>query len=423
MTQVRGDTQSERYIVVSADSHVGPSLRFQLREYCPARDLDAFDEFARLLMNDAGQGGLEARFNEFATDATTAAVQRSATCPGLQEPTAFLSDMDSEGIAASMIFAGGGNGEPIPWIGGLIQSSGAQQYPVELQRSGARIWNRWLADFTATAPGRLLGVAQLPFDTVDAAISEIGWAKEHGLRALNFPAPKATVPAYNDPVWEPFWAAVVDSGLPLVTHGSSGDVPQVYRGNPGSYQIFAYETRWLSRRGLSYMMFGGVFERHPELKLVFTEQRADWVGETLRLMDSIYSDPNRTGEFLPPKKPSEYWHENCYIGGSFLARYEFELRDEIGLQNLLWGSDYPHPEGTWPRSRASMRKTFAGASESSVRMVLGLNAIPVFSLDAAEMRQCADRIGPTPAEIAAPLGAGEYPEHVGLAFRDFGAYA
>jgi predicted TIM-barrel fold metal-dependent hydrolase len=294
---------------------------------------------------------------------------------------------------------------------------------LDLVEAGARIWNRWLVDFVSVAPTRLRGVAQIPFEDVDAAVREVRWAHEHGLGAINLPAPRSNILPYNDMAWEPFWDTVEEVGLPLVTHGSSGDSPYAPESNPGYYRIFAFETRWLSRRGLGHMIFGGVFERHPSLRLIFTEQRADWVGETLTLMDSIFCDPNRVDKGVITRKPSEYWRSNCYIGGSFLARYELAKVDEIGRENLLWGTDYPHPEGTWPRTSLALRNTFAGVPESEVRAILGLNAVRVFGLDADEMRLVADRIGPAPWELSVPLAEEEFPDHRGLAFREFGAYA
>jgi predicted TIM-barrel fold metal-dependent hydrolase len=420
--QIELAQSDEPFTVVSADSHVGPSVRRQLREYCPSQYLPEFDEFAdEVDAASSSDANLESRFAQFATQATALAVRRSANCPGLQDASIFLADMERDGIAASVIFAGGGNGEPVPWVGGLIQSSKAVR--PELLVAGARLWNRWLADFTSISPGQLRGVAQVPLCAVEAAVEEVRWAGEHGLGALNFPAPRADILPYNDLAWEPLWDAVEESGLPLVTHGSSGDPPNAPESNLGFYRIISYETRWLSRRGLSHMIFGGVFERHPGVKLVFTEQRADWVGGELKLMDSIYCDPNREDASLIPKRPSEYWRSNCYIGGSFLAPYEVELRDEIGPRNLMWGSDYPHPEGTWPRTSLALRNTFASVPEPEVRLILGSNAIEVFGLDAALLEPIAARVGPRPSELSVPVSTDELPEHRGLAFREFGAYA
>jgi predicted TIM-barrel fold metal-dependent hydrolase len=171
------------------------------------------------------------------------------------------------------------------------------------------------------------------------------------------------------------------------------------------------------------MIFGGVFERHPRLKVVFTEQRTDWVPGTIRDMDSIYIYLRQVQGAAQAisKAPSEYWKPNCFLAGSFLSPFEVGQRDEIGVHNLMWGTDYPHVEGTWKRTLDSIRFAFAGVEENAMRLVLGENAVQVFGLDQDALGPVVDRIGPTIAELSDPLR--EFPEFVGCAFRTIGAWA
>src|SRR5262249_47717003 len=143
-----------------------------------------------------------------------------------------------------------------------------------------------------------------------------------------------------------------------------------------------------------------VFERHPALKVVFTEQRVAWAIETLREYDSLfYSDLYDASWRAPwPRPPSEYWGVHCYIVGSFLDPFEAELRHEVGLRNLLWGDDYPHVEGTWPMTLLNLRDTFAAVPEADARMILGDNAIDVYGLDRGALDEVARRIGPLPSQ-------------------------
>ena len=405
------------YLVVSSDAHAGPSLERDLRPYCPADLLEQFDEYG------AGyRQFVEAMPNLIVDQCLPPVVEAyEALCAaeGLHDPHAFLRDMDDEGITAQVVFAGGANPEPLPWTDYF--NGGEPTTDPALRSAGGRIWNRWLADFVSVAPERLIGVMQIPIWDVEAAVEEVRWGAAHGLGAINFPGPRPHYPAYNSLDYEALWSVVEEVGLPLVCHVSGGERPRT--GGPGDILIFSTEVQWFSRRGFGQLAFGGVFDRHPGLRVGFVEQRAAWVPEHLRELDSCYLDPRRDYAYKPDRRPSDYWRDHCFVGCSFMAHYEAELRHEVGLETMLWGSDYPHPEGTWRRTDLALRKTFAGIPEADVRAILGGNAVRIFGLDEAALRPIADRIGPRPDDVDRPLGADELPSHVGLAFREFGPFA
>jgi predicted TIM-barrel fold metal-dependent hydrolase len=422
------------YLVVSADSHAGPALVRQLRPYCPSRHLDAFDEYAAAQARQSAPATDEANLSAeevqsrrrqgglHASAAVTEAFANLRKCAGLQDPYARLRDMDADGIAADVIFAGGQNGEVLPFMGfGL--DGGSVDVDAELRALGAHIWNQWLSDFVSVEPDRFVGVVQIPIHDVAAAVREVEWAAQAGLKAVNIPAPRRDFPPYTDPSFEPLWDICVESGVPLVCHSGGGETALGTEG-PMGWALYHSESHWLSRRGLWQLIFGGVFDRHPSLKLVFTEGRVAWVPETLRDLDSIY-----LSEVFPdvrqalPRRPSDYWRENCYVAGSFLARFEVAMRDEVGPKNLLWGSDYPHVEGTWPRTKLAMRNTLWDVPVDDVRKILGENALAVYPLNADALADVAFRIGPTPTEIAQPVPEDELPAFRGFAFREVGNMA
>ncbi len=394
---------SQRYMVIAGDSHAGPSLQ-QLRAYCPSGFLDAYDDFVR---------GYEYNLIPLQRMYQPEYYEISRLCPGLQDPQARLRDMDADGIVADVIFAGGMNGEPMPW-----ESAGY----TELRFVGQRAYNDWLVDFCSVAPHRLRGVMEVPIWDIDAAVAEVERGSAAGLGAVNFPASRADRPAYNDPVYDPFWSAVAASGLPLVNHVAGGDTPHGVTG-PGGTAIGLNEVHWLARRSLWQMIFGRVLERHPTLKVVFTEQRVTWVPVELREMDSINDSAEHPGLERLPRRPSEYWASNFYVCASFMAPFEVALRHQIGLGNMVWGTDYPHVEGTWPRTRLALRYAFAGVPRAEARQLLGENAISIYGLDRPKLRALADRIGPTEHELETPLDPTEYPEHLGLAFRKVAAFS
>ena len=424
------------YLIVSTDSHAGPLMETQLRAYCPHRHLDAFDEYVhRVRAHEEEQlrlehperrrsaGGIAYQSDPSLTEIAKKAYAHVRTCEGNFDPHARLRHMDADGVAVDVVFAGGENGEEIPFVG-FGADAGNPAIEHELRTTGEHIWNEWLGDFVAIAPERFVGVMQIPIWDVDAAIKEMRWGRDHGLRAVNFPAPRRDLPLYFDPVYEPFWSAVEELDVPLLTHVGAGEAMLGWPGAMPGLCMMYMEMDWFARRALWQLIFGGVFERHPNLRVVFTEQRVGWVPSTLRDLEAVWrNDLVHDVRVLTPRPPSEYWARNCFIGGSFLAHFEMEMREQVGLHNLMWGSDYPHVEGTWPRTRLALRKTFAGIPEADVRAVLGTNAVPVYRLDETALKPTVQRIGPRPSDLDRPLEEHEYPPLRVGAFREIGIIA
>jgi predicted TIM-barrel fold metal-dependent hydrolase len=442
------------YLIMSTDAHAGPSPERDLRSYCPTKYLADFDDYCRqartgyekiLAAVAAGRAGdkVNPTLRELGAEATARCIE----CEGHSDPQARLRHLDEEGIAADVVFAGGQNFQDLPFMG-KGWSAGSSRYNGELRSAAGKIWNRWLADYVSVAPNRLVGVLQTAVWDVETAVREIQWGVERGLRAVNLPAPRTDFAPYTSPIYEPLWQICAENGAVLMTHSAGGEEPLGMNDRRGRFLQIA-ENQWLGNRGLAQLIFGGVFHRHPNLRFVLAEQRVDFAPDLLRHLDSCYDtgirgdktgggilpaspfiyeptdidrDDPASGEALP-KSPSEYWRSNCYLSGSFLAPYEVAQREQVGLGNLMWGSDYPHTEGTWPYTREALRHTFSGVPEDEARLILGETAVAVFGLDRSALVPIAQRIGPTPSEVATPLTPDELPLGRGGAFREFGSYA
>jgi predicted TIM-barrel fold metal-dependent hydrolase len=181
----------------------------------------------------------------------------------------------------------------------------------------------------------------------------------------------------------------------------------------------------MARRGLWGLIFSGAFERHPGLKFVLTEQMAGWVPQTLAQLDGIWLDNvtmYRSFREALPHKPSEYWQRQVFIGDSFMSRPEAQQRHEVGLYNIMYGTDYPHAESVFPLTRLALRQAFSDVPSDEVQLMVGDNAVRCFGLDAEALRSIGDRIGPTVAEIAVAPTEEELAKDVPpfcLAFRDY----
>jgi hypothetical protein len=195
--------------------------------------------------------------------------------------------------------------------------------------------------------------------------------------------------------------------------------------------MFMLEVSWWAQRSLWHLMFSGVFERHPNLQFVLTELGIGWLGDTLDQLDHFYERMKTNDEcsesiFGGPTvakmslRPSEYFARQCRIGASFLYPKDCANRHEIGLDRIMWGSDYPHVEGTHPFTREHLRLTFEGVAPDEVQQLVGLNTAELYGFDLDKLAPLAAEHGPTKAEIAEPLDYADVPRRA-LKCPAFGA--
>ena len=391
----------EPLVVVSSDCHAGLPPE-QYRDYVSPQYRDTFDVALPIQLAE-----VEKMARKFLVADINAEWRQGRERPlsGAWDHDERLRVLDGDGIAGEIIFPDGITEMNMPPFGaGLSLPTDARIVP-ELQWEGARAHNRWLAEFCAMAPDRRAGVALAPICwDVDEAVREIHWVREHGLRGILIPSMWGRQDAYHHPKYEPVWSACEDLGV--VVHLHSGAAPmEDYGDHLGMMGIYITEVVWWAVRPLTFLIWGGVFERHPKLRLAITESTTVWVPEALALMDQRYSETHysaKLGDYRShlKMKPSDYFHRNVVLGASCMPRREAEMRHQIGVPNIMWGSDYPHPEGTWPHTREQMRDTFRGLPEAELRAMLGGNAVRVYGFDADALARVAARIGPRLEDFA-----------------------
>jgi predicted TIM-barrel fold metal-dependent hydrolase len=386
----------QRLTIVSADCHAGPDRMEDFRDYVEPKHRAAYDDYlARLHAYDAGYDDALSRGG--ATSARTAGEE------GLWDVGVRERCLDGDGVSAEVIFTQGS----IPF-GRYPAVSGRDRFldhhatPEQLT-AGCRAYNRWLAELCSNAPQRHIGVARVPLPDVEAAVAEVEFARKAGLRGgILLPSLTGDMPIFNDPVYEPLWAACEANEMPLNMHGGASIA---YGGGPENFALVLAETDWWSHRGLAHLIFAGVFERHPKLHLAITEQRTHWAAPLLKELDSNYASFANAGlRKILPRKPSEYFRSNCFLGASFMSRPECAARDDVGVECFMWGSDYPHGEGTWPYTDTALRWTFgSGVPSSDLRAMLSENAARCYHLDLQALRPIADRIGPKESDLRIPV--------------------
>jgi predicted TIM-barrel fold metal-dependent hydrolase len=218
-----------------------------------------------------------------------------------------------------------------------------------------------------------------------------------------------------DEYWEPLWAACEDLDLPLVVHVgqlTAPDLETAYGDDPATIQMMAaFELGHFAKRPFYQLIAARVFDRHPRLKYCVTEIAVAALAGMFQEADHLtrgFDNFQRQGFKLAP---SEYWYRHGFVAASMLSRGEAALRHQIGIHNLMFGSDYPHPEGTWPITLTAERYVLGGVPEEELRAILGENAARCFGFDLPQLRAVADRVGPAVADLAHPLEEGDLPPY------------
>ena len=215
----------------------------------------------------------------------------------------------------------------------------------ELENAVARAWNDWAMEDIMGKQDRIFAPAIIPLMDVGNAVAEAERAAEMGFKALYFPCGIPDDRAWGLDIWEPLWTAAERMGLPLTFHIGTGSANVVYRG-PGGAVVNYMETTYPGMRVVSHMVAGGALDRHPDLKVLIAEGGAAWVPAIGDRMDEAY---RQHGMFVRPRLsrlPSEIIRQQVF------ASFQHDISavqviEDTHYDNVLWGDDYPHLEGTY----------------------------------------------------------------------------
>ncbi len=391
---------NDPYVIVSADSHAGLPTE-DYRAYLATKYHPQFDEFLaeRAAVLEASTR-LGVRNEDYAKK--WFAEHEEALRSGWEADKRDL-ELDGDGVAGEVVFPDADAVESrtcVPFGAGLGLSGDMDP---ELGLAGAQAHNRWLADLCTNSPERRRGVALVPI-TADMSdvLAEIRRIHADGLGAVMIPAMWVNQAPYHDRCYDPVWALCEELRLPVVTH--SGPAPRQEFGD--HLGIYVSEVVWWPARPLWFMLWSGVFERFPRLRFGVTEAGCWWLPAQIWFWDRLFlgqkgteklgADPFGGAITMPP---SDYIDRNCFIGASNTKRRELGMRYEIGVDNICWGNDFPHPEGTWPHTRSWLQKTFHDIPIDETRRMVGLACAEIYGFDLAKLQPHADRCGPTPRDF------------------------
>ena len=284
----------------------------------------------------------------------------------LTDPHLRIRDQDLDGVQGEVLYG----------ILGAAMRLGDDEAAAEMMR----IYNTWLADFCSTCPQRFAGLANVPSHDVDAALHEVERIAVRGvLRGIEVAHTHAMAPLF-DPCWDPLWAIAEDAGLPVHYHTIGPRLDYDFDKLPplGRRQAFAVHITGFQLAMAKIIMeiiYGGVLEAHPGLKVVIGESGIGWIPYILEHMDLEWEDQFK--DLTLAMKPSGYWRRQCY------ATYQSDpigirLLDILGDDNVMWGSDFPHPDGVWPDSRDFIARELGGVSSETRRKIICDNAAHLY---------------------------------------------
>lgn len=381
-----------KYFMVSADTHaneppeyLGEYIEPEYRSRIPYSETR--EDGSRWLISEGN------RPQRIADGARAAAEQKTKTAPAApqsrmdeqdrarnaagRELEGRLADQRDDGVDAELVF---------PNKGLLCWATPDPVFAMAM----CRAWNRWAYDHFSGADGwnerRTLPMASIATGNLDAAYEEIRIAADRGFAGLCFGNSPIYGPKkwgdleYNDPGFDRIWSLIAETGLPVTFHVSTGRDPRAVGGGGGAITNYVCHSMQTTLEPLTQMITSGVFERHPEIRAGLVESGIGFVPWLLETMDYAHRAHHF---FVRPRLrelPSVYFRRNCF------ATFQ---EDHVGLRlvedldlvdNVMWANDYPHHEGSWPRSAPTIERQMNHLSDASRAKILGENAARVFGL-------------------------------------------
>ncbi|MBI3742741.1 MAG: amidohydrolase [Chloroflexi bacterium] len=285
--------------------------------------------------------------------------------PGSYDPKARVKEIAVDGVEAEVLY---------PSIALRMFQIADMPYQVACFKA----YNSWLSDFCKVDPNRFKGIGVVPIDDIEAAVGEIHRCRKIGLAGVSISVNPVDEEGYDNPRFEPLWRAAQDQGMPVSLHilterrstlkpGMDFIVQQVL--DPGAIQ--AAFTR---------MIFSGVFDKFPRLKVVSAENDIGWSGYFVERIDYLFERRKAFHKWVIKRQPSEFFHEHCYL--TFMRdRSGILVRGIAGVDNIMWSSDYPHLDSTYPKSQQLIESMMGDIPAADRRKIVCENAAKLYGFN------------------------------------------
>jgi predicted TIM-barrel fold metal-dependent hydrolase len=363
----------ERYRIISADSHV-TIPREKILEHLPKRLHEPLAQAeAAYLARQLAAKPQKVKQKEalampnFGKGAPWPAAGRAGESDAVER----LKDMDIDGVEAEILYVGAG---------------GAAYYDLGPDHVEAfRAANSAAIEWASLDPKRLMPVYILPIADIGVAVKEVERVVAEHAKAVQLPLiPREQgAPPYWDESYDPLWEALSDAGIPISQHvGSNSYLNQILDEDPTPYKgiIQSLPPIFMSECVADWTV-SGVLERWPDLKVVLVEAGIGWIPYYLERLDTMVDNHgwNTFEGTLISEKPSFYWKRNM------AATFEQDIvgvrnRYDVGIENLMWATDYPHPDSTWPKSQEVLQSHFKDLPPDEIEMIASGNVTRLYNL-------------------------------------------
>jgi predicted TIM-barrel fold metal-dependent hydrolase len=364
--------------IISADDHVNPpplmyGERLPSKWRARAPRVEEKDGRERLVFEGTSRPftALDAAAGVDAKDIRLLARTKQEGRKGGWDPDARIEDMDFDGVHAQVLFGSGSGG------GVAIQCEDRA-----LRFAMMQTYNDWIAEFCLRYPSRLIGIGEIPSWDIELAVAETDRCAQMGLRGVLLPA----VPAYRESpaedqpytsdVYEPLWEALAERSMPI--HFHLGTRP-ITRGLDRDVMVNISVNKSAMSEPLASFILSGALQRHPNLKLVSVESGIGWMAFLIPWMDLVWEKHRHHTKSELIEKPSFYFHRQVFA--TFIDDVVgIRNRDIIGVNNILWSSDYPHVNSSWPTSREYIEKHFADVPREEAQRMTCENTAELYGI-------------------------------------------
>ncbi|HEX8803315.1 MAG TPA: amidohydrolase family protein [Acidimicrobiales bacterium] len=360
--------------IISADSHIteppgcyADHIDPAYRDRAPymSHDDEKGDLFVIPGMSRPVAMGLVAAAGKPAEEITVLGVSFDELHRGGWDPHARPAEQDRDGVSGEILY---------PTVGMVL----CNHKDLDYKDACMRAYNRWITDYCAVHPDRLFGVGQTAMRTPEDGIADLHRIAEAGLRGVMMPGVPG-VEDYDSPVYDEFYETAVGLGLPLSFHILTGPTDRVRGPRINGFLSIVRGCQDV----MGTLVFGAVFERHPDLRVVCVEADAGWVPHYSYRMDHAYKRHHNWLSHGDLKRlPSEYFAENIYV--TFQDDWvAFRVADLMNTDRLMWANDFPHSDATWPWSQEMLAEHTAHLSEHQKQRILHDNVAELYRLPTA----------------------------------------